>query len=375
MKKKILGFLIFTLFLMLQLVFISNNTYAYFDLEGMYNALDNYQQIAADGGWPTIPDGSNLKLGDYSERVLILRERLEITGELDDCNLIEELKMFDEAIDKAVRRFQKSHGLLVDGIVGRNTLRELNISVENRIKEIQYNISEMEKYHELSGMKYIIVNIPDFHMNLVDNEEIIKQMKVIVGRQGHKTPVFNDEIKYLVFNPSWFIPFNTSIRDFIPSIRQDPNYFSSRDIRVFRISDGREVNTQSINWSLINRQNFVYRLEQAPGPKNPMGQVKFIFPNIYHVYLHGTPDSHLFNNYIRTYSLGCVRLEEPIELAKILLKDYSIYTDTEIDEIIEKGITKTVYLEEPLAIYIVYWTVWVDDKGEVNFRRDIYNRF
>ncbi len=230
----------------------------------------------------------------------------------------------------------------------------------------------MEKYPEDLGQAYIIVNIPDFQMKYINNKVTVIQKKVIVGKQWSRTPVFNDKITYLVFNPSWIIPFNTAVRTYLPAIQKNPTYFTSRDIRVFKVSAGskEEVKTVSIDWSQVNRKNFIYLLEQEAGPQNPMGVVKFKFPNKYNVYLHGTPDKELFNERIRMFSLGCVRLEKPIELAKTILKNNPVFT--KIDEIIETGITKTVILEGALPIYIVYWTVWVDDNGELNFRKDIY---
>ncbi len=372
MSKMLFKCIVISIFLLIQLLFMSVNSMAYFDLQAMYKAIEQYKRIAVYGGWPTIPEGPSLKLNDYDDRVVIIRERLQLTGELKNSIEVEDLKLFDKSLENAVKNFQKNHGLEDEGIVDENTLRELNIKCENRIKQISQNIIEMERYSEELGQEYIIVNIPDFHMKYINNNETILEKKVIVGKLWSRTPVFNDKITYLVLNPSWIIPFNTAISTYIPLIQSNPDSFSNRDIRVFNVSgrNKREVSTVAIDWSKINSKNFVYRLEQDPGSQNPMGVVKFKFPNKYNVYLHGTPDKELFNERIRMYSSGCIRLENPIELAKAILENYPIFP--RIDEIIEKKITKTVILEEALAIYIVYWTVWVDENGELNFRKDIY---
>ncbi len=203
MKKTLFICIAVSIFLLIQLIFMSVNSIAYFDLEAMHKALAQYKEISFNGGWPIIPEGPTLKLNDYDDRVVIIRERLQVTGKLKISSEAQDPKLFDKSLESAVKRFQKNHGLENEGIVDTNTLRELNITVEKRIEQIARNLLEIEKYSEDLGQEYIIVNIPDFQMKYINNRETVIQKKVIVGKQWSRTPVFNDKITYIVYWTVW----------------------------------------------------------------------------------------------------------------------------------------------------------------------------
>lgn len=353
-------------------LFLSDNIDAYYNLTALEDAYEKYQKIALYGGWPTIPEGDNLKKGDQSERVALLRERLIITGDLLEIKR-KDPSVFDESLEKALKRFQRRHGLAANGVVDKKTLEVLNLSIKNKIKIIKENIKEMSEYPSNLGKKYVIVNIPDFKVKLIEDNKNVLEMKAIVGKRNKPTPVFSEEISYLVFNPTWIIPYDTALRTYIPAVKIDPDYFSKQNIKVYK--RGKEIDPSKVNWDKINLKNMSYKLEQEPGPDNPMGLVKFKFPNKYNVYLHDTPDDYLFKKRVRTFSLGCVRLERPIKLAEYLLEETPGWTPEKIREKIESAQTYYVTLHKPVPVYLVYWTVWVDEKGRLHFRDDIYNYY
>ncbi len=338
----------------------------------MYEALILYEGILDRGGWPVIAAGSSLSRGDYGERVLALRKRLLATGDLQEKELYDQF-LFDQSLENAVKRFQYRHGLKIDGIVGSNTLQVLNVPPEKRIEQILLNMKRMWHFTEKPGNKYIVVNIPEFKLRLIDNGEVVIESRAIVGRKERQTPVLSDRIIFLVLNPSWRIPGRIAVNDILPKIRNSPDYLTQNNIRVFRDWNfTNEVDHDSIDWSKINAENFNFLLRQDPGVKNQLGCVKFIFPNDYEVYIHDTPDRYLFDLNNRALSSGCIRIEKSLELAEYLLRDNPDLTGREIIKLLDSGEEKTIALKNPLPVYLVYWTSWVTSDGTINFRNDIY---
>ena len=338
------------------------------------HALKKYIQIQDEGGWPVLPADIILKKGDYSEHVLALRERLEITGDLFTVRK-ENLYFFDEEVEEAVKRFQYRHGLIIDGIVGPDTLAAMNVPVAERVRELSLNRERIFSLFDSYVERYVLVNIPAYELKVIENGIEVLQMKAIVGSPGSKTPVFQDEIEYLVFNPSWRIPIRKSVRDIIPIIKSDPAYLERKNIRIFDGWDegARELRAEEVNWDYYDLSNFNLMLVQEPGPQNELGRIKFMFPNEYLVYIHDTPARELFAYKDRAFSSGCIRVEKPLELAQYCLKDYPDWNLDRIISVIARGEPVEVYLEESIPVVIVYWTAWVDELGLVHFRKDIYN--
>lgn len=338
------------------------------------HALKKYIQIQEKGGWPALPADIILKKGDYSEHVLALRERLEITGDLFTVRK-ENLYFFDEEVEEAVKRFQYRHGLIIDGIVGPDTLAAMNVPVAERVRELSLNRERIFSLFDSYVERYVLVNIPAYELKVIENGIEVLQMKAIVGSPGSKTPVFQDEIEYLVFNPSWRIPIRKSVRDIIPIIKSDPAYLERKNIRIFDGWDegARELRAEEVNWDYYDLSNFNLMLVQEPGPQNELGRIKFMFPNEYLVYIHDTPARELFAYKDRAFSSGCIRVEKPLELAQYCLKDYPDWNLDRIISVIARGEPVEVYLEESIPVVIVYWTAWVDELGLVHFRKDIYN--
>lgn len=315
-----------------------------------------------------------MKKGDYSQHILTLRQRLKITGDLSTAGN-ENLYLFDEEVEEAVKRFQYRHGLIIDGIAGPETLAAMNVSVAGRVKELRLNRERIFNLFDTYVGRYILVNIPAYELKVIENGREVLQMKAIVGSPGSKTPVFQDEIEYLVFNPSWRIPIRKSVRDIIPIIKSDPAYLERKNIRIFDGWDegARELRAEEVNWDYYDLSNFNLMLVQEPGPQNELGRIKFMFPNEYLVYIHDTPARELFAYKDRAFSSGCIRVEKPLELAQYCLKDYPDWNLDRIISVIARGEPVEVYLEESIPVVIVYWTAWVDELGLVHFRKDIYN--
>lgn len=338
------------------------------------NVLNKYIQIKEEGDWPYLPVDIVLKKGDSSVDVFTLRKRLMITGDLTDNNQ-DDLYYFDDQLEEGVKRFQYRHGLIVDGIVGPKTITALNIPVTKRIEELRLNQSRIFNLFDDYIDRYILVNVPAYELKVIeDGREIIK-MKAIVGKNHSRTPIFKDEMEYLVFNPTWRIPIRKTVREIIPIIKNDPTYLERKSIRVFDSWDenAEELIPEKVDWDKYNLNNFDLMLEQEPGPDNELGRIKFMFPNDYLVYIHDTPDKELFQYNTRTFSSGCIRIEKPFELALYCLKNHPEWDWNKIMSVIESGEPTEVYLQEAIPVVIVYWTAWVDETGIVHFREDIYS--
>ncbi|MGB5985516.1 MAG: L,D-transpeptidase family protein, partial [Desulfobacterales bacterium] len=220
------------------------------------------------------------------------------------------------------------------------------------------------------------VNIADFKLQLWEAGEKILEMKVVVGRDYRRTPVFSETLTYLVFNPYWNVPFRIAVKDKLPLIQEDPTYLTRNHFRVFANwqQDAPQVDPASVDWSRLSKANFRMRLRQEPGPHNALGQIKFMFPNPFAVYLHDTSEPDLFSRDVRTFSSGCIRIADPLGLAEYLLKGQSPWTRERIEAAIESRRQRVVHLARPLPIHLLYWTAWADPDGTLQFRNDIYHR-
>jgi murein L,D-transpeptidase YcbB/YkuD len=325
------------------------------------------------GGWPQVESGPTLRPGDSGSRVLQLSDRLLRSGDLEDASTSGD---FDEALDAAVRAYQRRHGLSADGLVGRATIASLNLPIQDRIDRIIVNLERWRWLPESLGERHVIVNIAGFSLDVVEAGQSIMSMRVVVGRPYRRTPVFSDTIRYLVLNPSWEVPATIATQDKLPLIRQDPDYLSSGGYQLLQGwgSDERVIDPYSVDWASITPRNFPYRLRQGPGPLNALGQIKFMFPNKFSVYLHDTPARELFGEDMRAFSSGCIRLNDPLSLAELLLDDATNWSRDAIDDVIASGREQTVILREPVPVHLLYWTAWAGPDGTLQFRDDIYAR-
>ena len=335
--------------------------------------LVRHQQIADSGGWPRIPAGIKMKQGSRDKRVPILRQRLIVSGDLSS-GAVNKGNVFDNALTAAVRKFQERHGLKADGSVGRATLAALNVPVETRIRQIVLNMERFRWLSSDSGKRYIIVNIADYSLGVIENEHVVMTMKIIVGKTEQRSCILSGKMTYLELNPFWNVPDSIATKEILAGVKKDPEYLAKKNIKVLTYwkDVAKEVNPKKINWSRINAKNLKYNFRQDPGPMNPLGRVKFIFPNECEIYLHDTPTRNLFGRSLRAFSHGCIRIEKPIELATYLLQNKDTWTKDKILAEIRKGKRQVVMLPDPINVHIFYGTAWVDQYGNINFRDDIY---
>jgi murein L,D-transpeptidase YcbB/YkuD len=343
---------------------------------GLRQALADYRRMAAAGGWPHLADGPSLRLGDESPLVARLRERLHVSGDLADMPLSLMPNVFDEPLETAVKAFQFRHGLEADGVVGKKTRQVLNVPVEQRIQQLLINMERWRWIPNNLGPRYLVVNIADFNLTMVDEGRVRGTMRVVVGRAYRKTPVFSGTMTYLEFNPFWNIPRRLAIEDILPRVQKDPGYIDQQGIRIFSgwSEDAVPLSPGEVDWASLNPNHFPIRLQQAPGPKNALGRIKFMFPNQHAVYLHDTPAKGLFNSVSRSFSSGCIRVEDPTTLAAFVLEGTEGWDRETIAKHLGDGERRVVRLQRPIPVHLLYWTAWSDANGIVFFREDIYER-
>jgi murein L,D-transpeptidase YcbB/YkuD len=338
----------------------------------LQKALVEYRELAAAGGWPSVPDGPTLKPGATDERLATIAKRLAVTGDIEDLQTFAAITTYDEALQAGVKNFQERHGLDDDGVIGPATLRAMNVPVEERVQQLRLNLERGRWVFDDLADDFIIVNIAGFRAYVVRDGKPVWQTNVQVGKTYHQTPVFRDEMKYVVFNPTWTVPYSIATKEMLPRIKNDPDYFKTRTFDV-KDRSGKVVDPATIDWSQLSRGNFPYTFVQRPGPRNALGRVKFIFPNEHSVYLHDTPSKSLFGRAERAFSHGCVRVENPFDLAEVLLGSEG-WDQEKIKATLDSLETKTVYLPEPLPVLLLYWTAEMGPTGDVHFYSDVYER-
>ena len=309
-----------------------------------------------------------------SDRVPVLRSRLKVTGDMP-APVDSASDLFDEAVEEAVKRFQLRHGLFDDGIVGTRTLRALNVPVERRIRQIELNLERWRWLPQNLGNPYILVNIAGYGLEVVENEAPVLTMKIVVGTAFQKTPVFSGKMTYIEMNPYWNVPHSIATEETLEKIRKNPDFFAKENMRVFTAGqNGEEVSPAAIDWSQLSENNFPYRLRQEPGPRNPLGRIKFMFPNKHSVYLHDTSDPQLFRKERRGFSHGCIRIEKPMDMAEFVMRGSKEWSIGKIEAVLKTKETTVAYLPKPIPVHILYFTAWGNGDGTIHFLEDIYRR-
>ena len=331
---------------------------------GLRQALAHQRELAKQTEPAPVPDGPTLERGARGPRVAALRARLGLPGDGDE---------FDDALVEGVKRLQASNGLDADGAVGPATLAAANRTTNERIQQIRVNLERMRWYlHDLAPT-FVFVNLAGYQVNYLRDSKLVWSSPVIIGKPYRATPVFRSEMTYLVLNPTWTVPPTILAQDILPAQRRNRSYLDRKGIQVVD-RNGRVVPSSSVDWSKARPGNFPYQLVQGPGPDNSLGQVKFMFPNSYSVYLHDTPSRALFEKSERALSSGCIRVKNPLDLAALLLEDQSDWDRAAIDAVVAKGKTRTLKLSKPVPVLLTYFTAWVDRDGTLQLRRDVYGR-
>jgi len=342
------------------------------DYARLKDALRRYRAIAAAGGWPQIPKGDGeLRLDrDGDPRLPILRARLAV----EDPTLA---STPDQArpgdLTAALLRFQARNGLDPDGRIGPRTFAMLNIPAAYRVKQIVANLERWRWLPRPIEKRYIAVNTTDASLQVIENGSPIFVSKVVVGDPKHPSPILRAVVRMVTVNPPWNVPYSIALKEMLPKLRRDPTYLMSQNIVILNGPEGDPYGTR-IDWASPASRHYLYRLQQLPGPENSLGSIKLEMPNPFDVYLHDTPARRLFARATRTFSHGCIRVEDALKLASLALGGDANRTLDELNAGIAAGATVHLPVRHPLPAYILYWTAIEDPDGTVEFRQDTYGR-
>jgi murein L,D-transpeptidase YcbB/YkuD len=333
-------------------------------------AWDAYAKIALAGGWPAVPAGPSLRPGESGARVSALVRHLAMTHDLPQGATP---AVYDGNVGQAVRHFQARHGLTPTGLVDEPTLAALDVPVESRLRQIELNL---ERWHWLPrqlGDRYLLVNIPDYRLDVFEGDRSVLSMAVVVGKRMSPTPMFSDRAVAVEVNPYWNVPTSIARAEIAPKVAADPDYLDRSHLHVLSEpgQNGEEIDAHTVDWTDTS-SDVTYALRQDPGPDNPLGRIKIALPNPYDVYLHDTPAGHLFSAKDRDFSHGCIRVEKPLDLAAYLLQGSAEGSVQELQDLIASGENHWIALPHPEPVHILYWTAWVYPDGTIEFRNDVY---
>jgi murein L,D-transpeptidase YcbB/YkuD len=338
-----------------------------------YNTLMKHKvslrRLISQGGWGPAAGTQTLKPGAEGAAVVALRDRLVRMGYLQPTASAR----YDAQLEAAVRRFQARHGLAEDGVAGPGTLSEINVSVRERLRSIVVAM-ERERWMNMDrGARHIDVNLADFSAKIIDNGKVTFETRSVVGHRerARQSPEFSDVMEFMVINPSWFVPRSIATKEYLPELQANPNAVSHLEITD---RSGRRIDRSAVDFSQFTRSNFPFSMRQPPSQSNALGLVKFMFPNRHNIYLHDTPQKHLFAREVRAYSHGCIRLADPFDFAYALLARQEADPEGFFQRILATGNETTVHLKTPVPVHLMYRTALTDPRGTLEFRRDVYGR-
>lgn len=345
----------------------------YKPLNKQYELLRQYlvrlKTIEVSGGLPYIDTLQKAyRKGDTGVVVKNIRVWLFRSGflmEHDSSN-----NRFDDALFQSVKLAQHCMGLKEDGVVGKSLIKQMNVSLNQRMQQILINLERLRWVEDSDTGKHIVINIPRYKLYAYHNDTLDWECNVVVGTTRTKTSIFNGNIRYVVLNPYWNVPNSILFNEIIPAYRKDKNYFVKHNMEV--LLGKSSVNPADIKWSDFNEKNCPYMVRQLPGKDNPLGVVKFLFPNTYNIYLHDSPAKQYFDRQNRTFSHGCIRVGEPLVLMQWVLQDEKQITPDRIQSIFETGKETYLNLKQGIPVTIAYYTAWIDENGYINYTDDVY---
>ena len=326
-------------------------------------------RIAA-GGFGAVIGADRLEPGATGDAVVRLRDRLIALDYLTRSATA----TYDRPLQAAVQRFQYDNGLTADGVAGPGTIAALDTAPDTRLKAVIVAMERLRWMHDLTlGDRYVWVNQPDFTAQIIEKGQVVFQTRTVIGKNlpDQRSPEFSDEIEHMVINPSWSVPRSITTKEYLPLLQSNPNAVSH--LQVIDAS-GRVVPRGAVDFAAYSARSFPFALRQPPSDGNALGKVKFMFPNPQNIYLHDTPSKSLFDNEVRAYSHGCIRLADPFDFAYALLSRQTPDPKGEFAAHLASGRESTVSLDRHLPVHLVYFTAWPDARGTVGYRRDVYGR-
>ena len=350
-----------------QSLFPSSYEYKY-----LVSELKRLREISLNGSWgDLVPTGVTLQVGMVHDHVPFLRKRLSQMGyPVSQTNL----KIFDEQLDASVKKFQDYHGLNPDGVFGAKSIEAINVPPKTRIVQVLVNLERMRWNNKDRGSEYVLVNQPNFHAYFKSENKKVWQSRVVIGLPSNQTAEFNDTMTHMVINPTWHVPKSIAVDEYLPLIQSDPNFLIDNEMVLMVRGTDSIIDSNLIDMQAFTPENFPFLIKQIPSNINALGLVKFMFPNKFSIYMHDTPMKDLFFKDERTFSHGCIRLQEPFEFAYSLLRDQEVDPENKLQELLQKEEETYINLSRNIPVYITYRTAFFDEFGQIHYRADVYGR-
>jgi len=344
-----------------------SNEYGY-----LVGELRRMRDILSNGSWgDPVPSGTTLELGMTHEHVPFLRKRLSKMGyPVSQTNL----RLFDEQLDASVKKFQEYHGLNPDGVFGKRSIEAINVSPKTRLVQVLVNLERMRWNNQDRGMEYVSVNQANYYAYFKSANKKVWESRVVIGLPSNQTAEFNDTMTHMVVNPTWHVPKSIAVDEYLPLIQSDPNFLVDNEMVLMVRGTDTIIDSSLIDMQAFTPDNFPFLIKQIPSNINALGLVKFMFPNKFSIYMHDTPMKDLFFKDERTFSHGCIRLQEPFEFAYSLLRNQVVDPENKFQEILQKEEETFINLSRNIPVYITYRTAFFDDYGQVHYRADVYGR-
>ncbi len=330
--------------------------------------LREYREIAKKGGFPVIDiPKKTLSISEKDSCLLKVKQYLFLTA---DWNENDKTIVFTDQLSKAIINFQHRMGLIENGKLNTETIKELNKPIDFRIKQIMLNLERLRWVPVEMETEFLLINIPEYKLHIIENGKLVWTTNVVVGKDVKQTSIFKGKISSIILNPYWNIPNSIIRHEIVPNIKKNSNYLATNNMEV--LSGTTIIDPLNINWYKY-KKDIPFTIRQKPGEDNSLGKIKFLFPNSFNIYLHDTPSKGMFNKSKRAFSHGCIRVENPKKLLHYFIRNDASLNSEKVDSIFKTNKEYSIQIKPSVPVYIVYFTSWVDNNGQLNFRNDIYN--
>lgn len=330
--------------------------------------LIKYRNIADQGGFPKVVLSKKaLNISEKDTCLLTIKKYLVLSG---DLKYNDQSILFNDTLVKAISRFQSRMGLNNQGILGVATVKEMNVPISFRIKQIMINMERLRWFPDDVDDNFLLINIPEFKLHVFENKKKVMDLKVIVGKEATRTSIFKGNISQIILNPYWNVPTSIVVKEMLPKLKENSDYLSKNNMEL--LSGNTIIDPSTVNWNNYS-STIPYSIRQKPGDDNALGKIKFIFPNNFSIYLHDTPSRNIFNESNRAFSHGCIRVQNPLKLAQFILRNNPNWNLEKLQSSVKNKKTTNIQIKPTLPVYIVYFTAWIGNSGEINFRKDLYN--